>query len=574
MNMKGMVARIAGRILMLVSLGLWGFHPNYLPAQSLNLALEGEVVMDRQDLDARSYFPVRDQNDELCALLKVKVTHQLQQPLLLETGAVGVEKREERENGEIWFWVPYQARNLRFSCFGYTELPPIAVRLEKGGVYRLTLRSDAQVQIVTNASASYNFLKLRILPEDAGNAFVSIGKSQEYEIDAQYASEGMYSKMLDHGTYYYQVEHELYGTVRGSVILDAATPMQTVTMPPAYGYLKIMTEPSGATVAINGKRVGTTPWTSQEKVPQGLVQVRLQASHHALMETSVEVLGNGQQQSHTFRLVPQFGTVTCQSEMADAEIWVDQQLMGVGSWTGPLSSQSSHILEARKVGHQSQSISFTVESGTSVVKTVGAPVPMFGTLVLETTPMGCEAWLDEVSLGTTPMVVQVLVGKHQLALKKNGYETKELVLEMGHNQHQEVKQELRKEVVQAASVPQTSIPDAKDETEKEDPIPYQLLEEKPSFQGGDANQFSKWVYSQLVYPSEARMNGVQGRVILKFIIETDGSVSEIRVLRSPDSSLSKEAVRLLSMSPKWEPGKMRGKPVRVEYTFSMIFQLR
>ncbi|MBR5249238.1 MAG: energy transducer TonB, partial [Bacteroidales bacterium] len=112
------------------------------------------------------------------------------------------------------------------------------------------------------------------------------------------------------------------------------------------------------------------------------------------------------------------------------------------------------------------------------------------------------------------------------------------------------------------------------EKEKEDPIPYQLLEEKPSFQGGDANQFSKWVYSQLVYPSEARMNGVQGRVILKFIIETDGSVSEIRVLRSPDSSLSKEAVRLLSMSPKWEPGKMRGKPVRVEYTFSMIFQLR
>lgn len=113
-----------------------------------------------------------------------------------------------------------------------------------------------------------------------------------------------------------------------------------------------------------------------------------------------------------------------------------------------------------------------------------------------------------------------------------------------------------------------------EEEVEEEAIPFALVEEKPKFQGGDANTFSKWVNSRLVYPEIAKENGVQGRVTLQFTVNTDGSVSNVKVLRGVDSSLDKEAVRIVSSSPKWTPGRQRDRAVKVTYTFPVIFQLR
>ena len=116
--------------------------------------------------------------------------------------------------------------------------------------------------------------------------------------------------------------------------------------------------------------------------------------------------------------------------------------------------------------------------------------------------------------------------------------------------------------------------EVEEEVVEEEAIPFQLVEEKPSFQGGDANQFSKWVNQRLVYPEIAKENGVQGRVTLQFTVEKDGTVTKVKVLRGVDPSLDKEAVRVVSMSPKWKPGKQRDRAVPVTYTFPVIFQLR
>ena len=118
------------------------------------------------------------------------------------------------------------------------------------------------------------------------------------------------------------------------------------------------------------------------------------------------------------------------------------------------------------------------------------------------------------------------------------------------------------------------VEEVKEEVVEEEAIPFQLVEEKPSFNGGDANEFSKWVNSKLQYPEIAKENGVQGRVTLQFTVNPDGSVSNVKVLRGVDSSLHKEAVRVVSMSPKWKPGKQRDRAVKVTYTFPVIFQLR
>lgn len=118
------------------------------------------------------------------------------------------------------------------------------------------------------------------------------------------------------------------------------------------------------------------------------------------------------------------------------------------------------------------------------------------------------------------------------------------------------------------------VEDVKTEEVEEEAIPFALVEDKPKFNGGDANEFSKWVNQNLVYPEIAKENGVQGRVTMQFTVNPDGSVSNVKVLRGVDPSLDQEAVRVISMSPKWTPGKQRDRAVKVTYTFPVIFQLR
>ena len=113
-----------------------------------------------------------------------------------------------------------------------------------------------------------------------------------------------------------------------------------------------------------------------------------------------------------------------------------------------------------------------------------------------------------------------------------------------------------------------------EEVEVEEEIPFAIVEDKPTFQGKDANEFTKWVYNNIEYPEIAKENGIQGRVTVQFTIDKDGSVKDVKVLRGVDSSLDKEAVRVIQKSPKWSPGKQRGKPAKVKYTFPIIFQLR
>ncbi len=115
---------------------------------------------------------------------------------------------------------------------------------------------------------------------------------------------------------------------------------------------------------------------------------------------------------------------------------------------------------------------------------------------------------------------------------------------------------------------------AEEEAVEEEEIPFSIVEDKPKFQGGDANDFSKWVNAHLEYPEIAKENGVQGKVFLQFTVGTDGKVSNVKVVRGVDPSLDKEAARVVASSPKWTPGKQRDRVVKVTYTFPVIFQLR
>jgi len=95
----------------------------------------------------------------------------------------------------------------------------------------------------------------------------------------------------------------------------------------------------------------------------------------------------------------------------------------------------------------------------------------------------------------------------------------------------------------------------------------------PSFPGGDA-EMMRFVTGAIRYPVIAQENGIQGRVICSFVVNLDGSVVDIEVVRGVDPSLDREAIRVLGTMPRWSPGEQRGKPVRVRYTMPIHFRLQ
>lgn len=111
------------------------------------------------------------------------------------------------------------------------------------------------------------------------------------------------------------------------------------------------------------------------------------------------------------------------------------------------------------------------------------------------------------------------------------------------------------------------------EAEVEDEIPVVAADKMPTFNGKDLSEFRNWVQKDLVYPQVAADNGIMGTVTINFVVERDGSVSNVKVVRGVDRELDAAAVKKVQSSPKWKPGENRGKPVRVTFTLPVQFKL-
>lgn len=111
-----------------------------------------------------------------------------------------------------------------------------------------------------------------------------------------------------------------------------------------------------------------------------------------------------------------------------------------------------------------------------------------------------------------------------------------------------------------------------DSTTSDNEKVYQVVGQQPNFPGGKEELFKYLAYN-MIYPADAAKNKVEGRVLVTFVIEHDGSISNVNVVNSVYPSLDKEAIRVVSEMPKWIPGKANGKTVRVKYTIPITFRL-
>lgn len=118
---------------------------------------------------------------------------------------------------------------------------------------------------------------------------------------------------------------------------------------------------------------------------------------------------------------------------------------------------------------------------------------------------------------------------------------------------------------------QDDVPIVVEEPEEEEQI-FQVVENQPEFPGGMA-ELMKFLQKNMKYPSICQEQGIQGRVIVQFVVNTDGSIVDAQVVKPVNPYLDKEALRVVSIMPKWSPGKQRGKAVRVRFTLPVTFRL-
>ena len=106
----------------------------------------------------------------------------------------------------------------------------------------------------------------------------------------------------------------------------------------------------------------------------------------------------------------------------------------------------------------------------------------------------------------------------------------------------------------------------------DEPVDIRVVEDLPQFPGG-AVEFMKWLTRNLKYPSNAQQRKVQGRVVAQFIVNTDGSISDLKLVEFLDAQCDREALRVLRMMPKWQPGVMNAKPCRTKVCIPIVFKL-
>ena len=112
------------------------------------------------------------------------------------------------------------------------------------------------------------------------------------------------------------------------------------------------------------------------------------------------------------------------------------------------------------------------------------------------------------------------------------------------------------------------------ETQSEENVIFEAVEESPEFPNGGMSGLMQYLSKNIKYPAIAQENGTQGRVIVQFVVNRDGSIVDAKVMRSVDPYLDKEALRVISGMPKWKPGKQRGKAVRCRFTVPVMFRLQ
>ena len=239
---------------------------------------------------------------------------------------------------------------------------------------------------------------------------------KEYHLNSHGELEAL---KLHNGSYQYSVQAQNYHTKEGTFIVNGQKVDQTIHLDPAFGWLKINDNETlrGATVHINGYKIGTAPITSN-KIPSGKHTVRITKDMYKTYQEEV-VISDNKTLEISPKLIADYASVTITSS-ENTDIYINGQSKGKAPWKGDLAS-GVYTFEARKDGHRPSEISVDINPDQTGKKyEIPAPKPIYGTIDVQSTP-SADVYIDNVKIGQTPLEENVIIGSHQVSIRKEGY---------------------------------------------------------------------------------------------------------------------------------------------------------
>ena len=249
------------------------------------------------------------------------------------------------------------------------------------------------------------------------------------EIDNQNVmlSSGVGQTRLRNGSYTYSVSAKDYHSEQGEFIVKDSKFEKSITLKRAFGWLNIesTTELSGAEVYVDNERIGTVP-IKNHQLKSGTHNVRIIKQMYKTYTGSFNIVDDTPL-NYKPVLEPNFANVTI-TTATGASIYIDESYKGIGTWSGKLEA-GSHVLEARKEGHRKTLREVVISPENSDQRyTLPDPEPIYGTLTVISTPPVAKVLVDGVEIGSTPISHEVIIGKHNVTVKKDGYNSQTLAV--------------------------------------------------------------------------------------------------------------------------------------------------
>ncbi len=325
-------------------------------------------------------------------------------------------------NAEVYLDNEFKGRIGDNYTLSISEVLPGAhkIRIQDG-----TLKTETDVE-VSSSSFSFRVELNQALARPQYVVFIIEPKEAAITIDGKAImpnAEGVAQIMLSNGSYKYSISAKEYYAESGEFIVNGAKVVKNISLRPAFGYLSIPAtgDLADAGVYIDNSLIGKTPITNY-KVANGTHKVRIIKELYKVSEGTV-VISEGEKTEYAPTLVADFANVTL-SAGDGCEIFVNNEKMGLSPWSGRLAT-GAYIFEARKSGHRPSTISKSISATQQPQSyTIPAPKPILGSLNVTSSPIMAQVFIDDKLVGETPLMVDVVVGEHEISLRKGELSTK------------------------------------------------------------------------------------------------------------------------------------------------------
>ena len=394
--------------------------------------------------------PKRDSNGDYAALVLVQVLADVKVDF---TGAYLLGDVEKKAS-EYWVYMAAGAKSLEVHCTGFEKLKVDFADVSKGAVpslvkqctYELVVSVPGVVHVTQTPHRQ--FFKFRVTPKrDAWVTVWEDGEQQTLTLN----EEGMARKMFNYGTYKYMVSADRYHSQEGTFTVTKTPGELVVALQPQFGWLTIngdaVTKGAHvfATNTVTGRKtqLGTIPMTNKE-IDGGVYTLQIQQEKYKDYSTTVTI-AEGKTTVISPQLEANFAQLTLTTQ-SGADIYVDGRKLGTGRWSGTLEL-GEYSVETRQASHKSSYTNLSVlpqTAGKTIV--LNDPLPIYGSLIVDGTPMDAVVYVDNKRVGVSPLVYgELLIGSHTVRLEKEGYAKQEKTIVVSEGQEHMLEYTLAKE---------------------------------------------------------------------------------------------------------------------------------